>query len=77
MDLRNVGYGVIGGIAGSLVFGAMMGMVGMLPQIGKMAGSSSARLGLVVHVLISAFKGGSFALLFGSRIETRASGLGA
>ena len=69
-------YGIVGGVAGGLVFGAMMGMMGMLTVIGQMAGSPSAALGLVVHLSISAFIGATFAFLFGSRIDTRATGLG-
>jgi uncharacterized membrane protein YagU involved in acid resistance len=76
MNSGNVKYGIAGGLAGGLVFGAMMGMMGMLAMIGQMAGSSSAALGFAVHLLISAFIGGAFALLFGSRIDTKTAGLG-
>jgi len=53
----------------------MMAMMGMLPMIGKMAGAPSAALGFVVHLLISAFIGASFSLLFGRRVTDRTTGL--
>jgi hypothetical protein len=43
-----------------------------LTMIGQMAGSPFAALDLVVHLLISAFIGATFALLFGSRINAKA-----
>jgi hypothetical protein len=75
MSLGNVKHGVVGGLAGGLVFGAMMGLMGMLPMIGQMAGAPSAALGFVVHLLISAFIGGSFSLLFGRRVVGGIAGL--
>ena len=33
MNVRNITFGVYGGLAGGVVFGAMMGMMGMLPMI--------------------------------------------
>ena len=76
MHSGNVTYGVVGGLTGGIVFGAMMGMMGMLPMIGQMAGFPSAAVGLVVHLFISALIGAIFALLLGSRIERKTTGLG-
>jgi hypothetical protein len=76
MNSGNVKYGVVGGVAGGLVFGAMMGMMGMLPMIGKMVWFPSAGVGFIVHLFISAFIGVTFAFLFGSRVDTRTAGLG-
>lgn len=45
--------GVIGGLAGGLVFGGLMAMMGMLPVIASMVGSSSAVIGFGVHLVIS------------------------
>ena len=64
MIFKNIQNGAIAGIAGGVVFGAMMGMMGMLPMIGQMAGSPTASAGFFVHLIISAFIGGSFALFF-------------
>ena len=63
MRLTSIKHGIYGGLAGGLVFGAMMGMMGMLPMIGAMAGVPSATVGFFVHLVISATIGGSFAVL--------------
>ncbi len=75
MIFKSIQNGAIAGIAGGVVFGAMMGMMGMLPMIGQMAGSPTAAAGFFVHLIISAFIGGSFALLFRSRVTGPAAGL--
>ena len=63
MNATRIKHGVYGGLAGGVVFGAMMGMMGMLPMIGSMVGIPSAWVGLFVHLTISATIGGSFAVL--------------
>ncbi|MEW6753510.1 MAG: hypothetical protein AB1505_21380 [Candidatus Latescibacterota bacterium] len=76
MDATSLRNGILGGLAGGVVFGMMMGVMGMLPMIGRMAtGQPSAALGFVVHMLISAVIGASFAVLFGHRIRRRWDGL--
>jgi hypothetical protein len=59
--------GVVGGLAGGVVFGMLMAMMGMLPMIAGLVGSSSAVVGFLVHMVISAMIGASFGLLFGAR----------
>ncbi len=76
MNVKNIKLGIYGGLAGGAVFGAMMGMMGMLPMIGKMAGHPSAGFGFLLHMGISAFIGATFAVLFGGSIRNVASGLG-
>ena len=63
MSVTSIKHGVYGGLAGGVVFGAMMAMMGMLPIIGNMVGSPSAWTGFFVHLMISATIGGSFAVL--------------
>jgi uncharacterized membrane protein YagU involved in acid resistance len=63
-------HGVYGGLAGGLIFGVMMGMMGMLPMIAKMAGSSSPAFGFGVHLIISAIIGAIFAVLAAGRLRT-------
>ncbi len=63
MSMTSIKRGVYGGLAGGLVFGAMMAMMGMLPMIGSMVGMPSAWVGFVVHMIISATIGGGFAVL--------------
>ena len=63
MRMTSIKHGVYGGLAGGGVFGAMMAMMGMLPMIGNMVGVPSPWVGFVVHMMISATIGGSFAVL--------------
>ncbi len=57
--------GVIAGIVGGIVFGVMMGMMGMLSMVAGLVGSSSAVVGFLVHIVISAIIGAGYGLLFG------------
>ena len=45
MSTRESKWGAYGGVAGGLVFGGMMGMMGMLPMIGSMVGQPTAVVG--------------------------------
>ena len=63
MSLKSIKHGVYSGLAGGVVFGAIMAMMGMLPMIGNMVGLPSAWVGFFVHMVISATVGGSFALV--------------
>ncbi len=63
MNVTSIKHGVYGGLAGGVVFGAIMAMMGMLPMIGNIVGSPSAWIGFFVHMMISATIGGSFAVL--------------
>jgi len=60
---RHVTNGVIGGLVGGVVFGIMMAMQGMIPMIAAMVGSQSDIVGWVIHLLISAFIGGTFGMI--------------
>ena len=76
MNARNIKLGAYGGLAGGVVFGAMMGMMGMLPMIGKMVGHPSVLTGFLVHLVISALIGGSFAIFFRRFVRAASGGLG-
>ncbi len=76
MNTRNIKFGVYGGLAGGVVFGAMMAMMGMLPMIGKMVGHPSAVTGFLAHLVISALIGASFAVLFRRFLHGLSGGLG-
>lgn len=56
-------HGVLAGIAGGVVFGALMAMMGMLPMVAMLVGSTSAVVGALVHLLISTGLGLLFALV--------------
>ncbi len=54
--------GVLAGIAGGIVFGALMAVTGMLPMIASLVGSTSPVVGALVHLVISAGLGTLFAV---------------
>ena len=66
--------GVVGGEAGGLVFGILMAMMGMLPMVAGLVGSSSAAVGFIVHLVFSAIIGAGFGLAFGARCATYREG---
>lgn len=68
--------GVLGGLAGGVVFGMLMAMMGMLPMIASLLGSKSTLAGLMVHLVISAGLGVLFGLVLGQRVERLGTGLG-
>ena len=59
--------GAVGGLAGGVLFGAMMGVMGMLPMVAMLVGSENAGIGFLVHMVISAIIGAGFGLVFGGR----------
>ena len=63
MTLTDMKYGIYGGLAGGVVFGAIMGMMGMLPMLGSMAGVPTVWAGFLMHMMISALIGATFAVL--------------
>jgi len=71
----NVVKGIYGGLAGGLAFGALMGMMSMLPVIGRIVGVPNAGVGFAVHMVISATIGAGFALVLGRRVSGGYSGL--
>jgi uncharacterized membrane protein YagU involved in acid resistance len=75
MNVRNITLGAYAGLAGGIVFGAMMAMMGMLPMIGMMVGLPSALVGFLVHLVISALIGISFAVLFDRLLSSVSGGL--
>jgi len=57
--------GAIAGLAGGVVFGVMMGMMGMLPMVGMLIRQENAVVGFIVHLVISAFIGAVYGLVAG------------
>jgi len=66
--------GVIGGVGG-LVFGAMMGMMGMLPMVASVVGSKSVLVGFIYHMFNSVIIGALFGLIFGGLSRTYGQGV--
>jgi hypothetical protein len=75
MNATNLKLGAYGGLLGGVVFGAMMGMMGMLPMIGQMVGQPSALVGFAVHLVNSALIGAGFAVVFGRSVGRYGAGL--
>lgn len=75
MNARILSRGVYGGLAGGVVFGAMMGMMGMLPMIGQMIGYPNAAAGFVVHMVNSAVIGAGFAVVFSKAAKSLGTGI--
>jgi uncharacterized membrane protein YagU involved in acid resistance len=75
MNAKRIKQGVLGGLAGGAVFGAMMATMGTLPMIGKMVGLPTAGAGFAVHMVNSAIIGAAFAVVFGRWIQGLGSGL--
>ena len=76
MSARELKLGAYGGFAGGLLFGAMMGMMGMLPMIGSMVGQPTAGVGFIVHMVNSVIIGAGFAVLLGRFVSGTSSGVG-
>ena len=76
MNVRNIALGAYAGLAGGVVFGIMMGMMGTLPMIGKMVGVPSALTGFIVHLVFSAIIGVGFAMVLGHAVDGFGGGLG-
>ncbi|SES28771.1 hypothetical protein [Salipaludibacillus aurantiacus] len=60
--IQSVQIGILGGIAGGIVFGILMQMMGMMAMIAMMAGSESLFIGWLVHMVISIIFGAAFGL---------------
>jgi hypothetical protein len=58
--------GLLGGLSGGLVFGALMGMMGMLTTISSMFGVDSWAVGLVIHLMMSIATGIGFVSVIGN-----------
>ena len=57
--------GALAGLAGGLVFGMMMWMMGMLPMVGMLVRQENSAFGFVVHMAISAFLGALYGIIAG------------
>ena len=76
MSTRELKLGAYGGFAGGLIFGSMMGMMGMLPMIGSMVGQPTAAAGFAVHMANSVIIGIGFAIVLGRFVRGTRSGVG-
>jgi len=55
--------GAVAGLAGGVVFGMLMAVMGMLPMVAMLVRQESAIVGFMVHLVISAFIGGVYGIV--------------
>lgn len=65
MDRGRIVAGILASLAGGVVFGLMMQMMGSIPMIAGLVGSQSVAVGWVVHLVISAIFGVTWLLFSG------------
>jgi hypothetical protein len=75
MALRSLGWGAMASLTGGLLFSLVMYATGVLPSVAALVGGSSALLGLLVHLVISAIIGMTFGLLFSREAPDLGSGV--
>ena len=73
--ITTMGWGALAGLAGGLIFGAIMIATGTLPKVAGIVGGTSPVLGFVVHLVISAIIGMTFGLLFRYEAPNLGSGI--
>lgn len=66
MNGKRILHGVLGSLAGGVIMGIAMQMMGMIGMIGMMVGSESIAVAWLVHLVISAGFGVAYPLLFGN-----------
>lgn len=73
---RSIAFGAIGGLAGGVIFGMMMSMLGVIRTVALLAGSESVAVGWGVHLAISVFIGATFGLLAKAKLTSWGAGIG-
>lgn len=74
-DKNHVQSGAKSGLVAGIAFGAMMGMMGMLPMVAKLFGSESAVFGFLIHLVFSAIIGALFGFFFGHQALEKGKGI--
>ncbi|MFE5814024.1 hypothetical protein ACFQ6S_11540 [Streptomyces sp. NPDC056479] len=67
--MRNAGFGALAGLAGGLVFGEVMVLIGYLPTVAAIVRTDSSVVGFAVHLLIAAIIGSVFGVLVAHQRE--------
>jgi hypothetical protein len=73
--LRSLGWGAVASIIGGVIFSAVMAATGALSHVANIVGESSPVVGFVVHLVISAPIGMSYAVLFQGESPTVGAGV--
>lgn len=74
-SVRAVGWGVMASVAGGIAFSVVMVWMDLLPTVAGLVGLSSAVIGFVVHMVISAIIGATYGLLFRREATTLGAGI--
>jgi uncharacterized membrane protein YagU involved in acid resistance len=67
--------GVLAGLAGGVVFGILMQMMGIIPMVAMLVGSKSVAMGWLVHLFNSALFGAIYAVLAGRWADRLGTGV--
>ncbi len=70
MDVRRIGMGAVAGLAGGILFGAMMHMMGMISMVGGLVGQQSVAVGWAVHLVNSAIIGAIYGATLGQASQS-------
>src|SRR6266436_8219860 len=62
--LHSLGYGAVASLVGGVLFTVVLLVIGFLPKVANIIGSSSLILGFIVNMLISTLIGMTYGLLF-------------
>jgi uncharacterized membrane protein YagU involved in acid resistance len=73
--LRSLQWGAVASLAGGALFTLVMLSIGFLPRVAGLVGGTSAGLGFLVHMLISALIGMSYGVLFRREAPDAGTGL--
>lgn len=73
--LHSLQWGAVASLVGGLLFSLVMLVTGVLPTVASLVGGSSAFLGFVVHMVISALIGMSYGVLFQHEAPNFGSGI--
>jgi uncharacterized membrane protein YagU involved in acid resistance len=76
VDGRGLLAGAVGGVAGGVLFGAMMTVMGMMGMVAGLVGSESVVVGWLVHLAISVVFGAAYALVLGALTRSYGRGVG-
>lgn len=65
LESNHLKSGIGAGLIAGIVFGSLLGMMGMLPMVAKLIGASSSFAGFILNLVFSAIIGLIFGYLFG------------
>ena len=73
---ERIGIGAVSGFFGGIIFGLLLGPLGMLPEIAQLINSGLSSVGFVVHMVISTLFGALFGFSTAGRFKSFNTGVG-